>query len=36
MPHPNNPNFIGDYAIIIHYKLPTSLTKEQKKKLKDF
>lgn len=36
MPHPNNPNFIGDYAVIIHYKLPTSLTKEQKKKLKDF
>lgn len=36
MPHPNNPNFVGDYAVIIHYKLPEKLTNEQKKKLKEF
>lgn len=36
MPHYNNPNIVGDYAVVINYKLPTSLTKEQKKKLKDF
>lgn len=36
MPHPNHPNVFGDYAVVINYKLPKSLTKEQKKKLKDF
>ena len=36
MPHPNNPNIVGDYAVIINYKLPNKLTNEQKKKLKDF
>lgn len=36
MPHPNNPNIVGDYAVIINHKLPTKLTEEQKKKLKDF
>ena len=36
MPHYNNPNIVGDYAVVINYKLPTSLSKEQKKKLKDF
>ena len=36
MPHPNNPNMVGDYAVIINHKLPTSLTKEQKEKLKNF
>ena len=36
MPHPNNPNIVGDYAVIINHKLPTKLTDEQKKKLKDF
>lgn len=36
MPHYNNPNVIGDYAVVINYKLPTSLTNEQKKKLKEF
>lgn len=36
MPHYNNPNMVGDYIIIIKHKLPTSLTNEQKKKLKDF
>ena len=36
MPHYNNPNIVGDYAVVVNYKLPTSLTKEQKKKLKDF
>lgn len=36
MPHPNNPNIVGDYAVIINHKLPTKLTEEQKKKLKNF
>ena len=36
MPHPNNPNIVGDYAVIINHKLPNKLTNEQKKKLKDF
>ncbi len=36
MPHYNNPNIVGDYAVVINHKLPASLTKEQKKKLKDF
>lgn len=36
MPHPNNPNIVGDYAIVINHKLPTSLTKDQRKKLKEF
>ena len=36
MPHPNNPNIVGDYAVVINYKLPNKLTNEQKKKLKDF
>lgn len=36
MPHPNNPNIFGDYAVVINYKLPNKLTSEQKKKLKDF
>lgn len=36
MPHPNNPNIVGDYAVIINHKLPNKLTDEQKKKLKDF
>lgn len=36
MPHPNNPNIVGDYAVVINHKLPTKLTNEQKKKLKEF
>jgi molecular chaperone DnaJ len=36
MPHYNNPNVVGDYAVVINYKLPDKLTDEQKKKLKDF
>lgn len=36
MPHPNNPNIVGDYAVIINHKLPNKLTNEQKKKLKEF
>lgn len=36
MPHPNNPRVFGDYAVVINYKLPKTLTKEQKKKLKEF
>lgn len=36
MPHPQNPNIIGDYAVVINHKLPKSLTKEQKEKLKNF
>ena len=36
MPHPNNPNIVGDYAVIINHKLPDKLTNEQKKKLKEF
>lgn len=36
MPHPNNPNIVGDYAVVINHKLPNKLTDEQKKKLKDF
>lgn len=36
MPHPNNPNIVGDYAVIINHKLPNKLTDEQKKKLKNF
>jgi molecular chaperone DnaJ len=36
MPHPNNPNIVGDYAVVINHKLPNKLTEEQKKKLKDF
>lgn len=36
MPHHKNNNIHGDYAVVINYKLPNKLTKEQKKKLKDF
>ena len=36
MPHPQHPNIIGDYAVVINHKLPTKLTNEQKKKLKEF
>ena len=36
MPHPNNPNIVGDYAVVINHLLPKSLTKDQKKKLKNF
>ena len=36
MPHPQNPNIVGDYAVIINHKLPKKLTKEQKEKLKNF
>lgn len=36
MPYYNNPNKIGDYAVVINYKLPKSLTKEQKELLKNF
>ena len=36
MQHPQNPNVMGDYAVVINYKLPNKLTKEQKEKLKDF
>jgi molecular chaperone DnaJ len=36
MPHPQHPNVIGDYAIVINHKLPKSLTKEQRKKLENF
>ena len=36
MPHFNDPNMVGDYAVIINHKLPDSLTKEQKEKLKNF
>lgn len=36
MPHPNNPNIVGDYAVVINHKLPNKLTDEQKKKLKEF
>lgn len=36
MPHPNNPNIVGDYAVVINHKLPNKLTNEQKKKLKNF
>lgn len=36
MPHPNNPNIIGDYAVVINHKLPKKLTKEQKEVLSKF
>lgn len=36
MPHPQNPYIVGDYAVVINYKLPDKLTDEQKKKLKYF
>jgi molecular chaperone DnaJ len=36
MPHPQNPNIIGDYAVVINHKLPSNLTKEQRKKLENF
>lgn len=36
MPHPNNPNIVGDYAVIINHKLPNKLNKEQKEKLRNF
>jgi molecular chaperone DnaJ len=36
MPHYNNPNIVGDYAVVINHRLPKSLTNEQKKKLKEF
>jgi molecular chaperone DnaJ len=36
MPHYNNPSIIGDYAVVINHKLPSKLTNEQKKKLKNF
>ena len=29
MPHPQHPNVIGDYAVVINHKLPSKLTKEQ-------
>lgn len=35
-PNPMNNNQIGDYAVVINYKLPNKLTEEQRKKLKDF
>lgn len=34
--NPNNPSEIGDYAIVIRYKLPNKLTDKQKKALKEF
>lgn len=36
MPDPNNPNRVGDYAVVINYKLPNKLTKEQRKALESF
>jgi molecular chaperone DnaJ len=36
MPHPQHPNVIGDYAVVINHKLPSKLTKEQRKKLENF
>ena len=36
MPHYNNNNIVGDYAVIINYKLPNKLTNEQREKLKNF
>ena len=36
MPHPQHPNIIGDYAVVINHKLPSKLTKEQRKKLENF
>ena len=36
MPNPNDPEIVGDYAVVINYKLPNKLTKEQKEKLKNF
>lgn len=36
MPSPNDPDIVGDYAVVINYKLPDKLTKEQKNKLQNF
>ena len=36
MPSVNDPDVIGDYAVVINYKLPDKLTEEQKDKLKNF
>ena len=36
LPHLNDNNIVGDYAIIVKYVLPDSLTDEQKEKLKNF
>lgn len=36
MPHPANESQVGDYAVVINYKIPSHLTKEQKEKLKNF
>jgi molecular chaperone DnaJ len=36
MPHPQNNNIVGDYAVVISYKMPDKLTKEQREKLKNF
>lgn len=36
MPHPQNASVIGDYAVVINYKMPDKLTKEQIEKLKNF
>jgi DnaJ-class molecular chaperone len=36
MPHPQNSNIVGDYAVVISYKMPDKLTKEQREKLKNF
>lgn len=36
MPNPNNENIVGDYGVVIRYKLPKTLTKEQKEILKNF
>ena len=36
MPHPQHPNIIGDYAVVINHKLPSKLTNDQRKKLKNF
>lgn len=35
-PDPNNPSVVGDYAVVIKYKLPDRLTEKQKKALKEF
>lgn len=36
MPHPQHPSVVGDYAVVINHKLPSKLTKEQRKKLENF
>lgn len=35
-PDPNNPSHVGDYAVIIKYKLPNKLTAKQKEILRKF